>query len=555
MTDYNVFDQAKAPPAVSGQITAENAPETFQQVHQWLEYFGYLAHGVPVTAEDVTNALRAAQSMGGIECTGEYDEATRRLLGQERCGNPDRTTPAAGPYGPPKFILNNVVRGRLELTYGLCDLSSHFSEKDCRSAIKSAMFYWAAIAPFTFTESTGTEPVDILFRWGKGLHHLNCPYDFSTNTNAHAMHPKSSTSQTDINDSGCNGQIHFADDRVKDMSLDRMTHVAVHEIGHALGLSHSYAFRAMMCSSANLDLGLDDIAGIQAIYPPLQPKLLGAGQELYQLLPNGNIYQRLKSPRYGWTIVDYNRRNHQIVNSGTAVYLHHVVDGQVYKFTGKALSWQCIHNHPDTKSIAASGISLYQLKNDSSGQIWKYSGKNDVWAKLDHSLLSSMQITDIIASGDDSKSRVFARSQSGHVLRILEVSGKPLDVVVVWNSTSTTDQAIEIAFGDKSLYVRLASGEIRQLLDVDVDPTRYEWRLVDLNPQNENVACAGGCLFFRRSDNTLHRYLGQSHPDASQTSPIVTLIDSNVPNLSVTSLANGEIFVVRSEGQIWHLIC
>jgi hypothetical protein len=50
--------------------------------------------------------------------------------------------------------------------------------------------------------------------------------------------------------------------------------IAAHEFGHALGLGHSASTSATMypsvstCNMSNRSLDADDIAGVQALYPP-----------------------------------------------------------------------------------------------------------------------------------------------------------------------------------------------------------------------------------------------------------------------------------------------
>jgi matrix metalloproteinase-20 (enamelysin) len=63
--------------------------------------------------------------------------------------------------------------------------------------------------------------------------------------------------------SGCSGGFYIED-------------IAAHEFGHALGLGHSTALSATMypstsaCNANNRTLDADDIAGVQALYPPTQ---------------------------------------------------------------------------------------------------------------------------------------------------------------------------------------------------------------------------------------------------------------------------------------------
>jgi hypothetical protein len=65
--------------------------------------------------------------------------------------------------------------------------------------------------------------------------------------------------------SGCSGGFYIED-------------IAAHEFGHALGLGHSSASNATMlpsvssCNMRNRTLDADDIAGVQALYPPRNPQ-------------------------------------------------------------------------------------------------------------------------------------------------------------------------------------------------------------------------------------------------------------------------------------------
>src|SRR3954453_7794074 len=62
--------------------------------------------------------------------------------------------------------------------------------------------------------------------------------------------------------SGCSGGFYIED-------------IAAHEFGHALGLGHSAATGATMypsvssCATGNRTLDADDIAGVEALYPPV----------------------------------------------------------------------------------------------------------------------------------------------------------------------------------------------------------------------------------------------------------------------------------------------
>jgi predicted Zn-dependent protease len=93
-----------------------------------------------------------------------------------------------------------------------------------------------------------------------------CPFRFETNELAHAFYPKAGE---------LSGELHFnsAVKWTRDSSASGfdLPSVALHEIGHSLGLEHSPDSSSVMYAyfplgSLKRDLTPDDIAGIQAIY-------------------------------------------------------------------------------------------------------------------------------------------------------------------------------------------------------------------------------------------------------------------------------------------------
>ena len=93
----------------------------------------------------------------------------------------------------------------------------------------------------------------------EGSHGCKSSFDGVGGELAHAFYPR------------FGGNIHFdADERWGDTSGTKLLSVAVHEIGHSLGLSHSNIYNSVMYAiyrnRKTIALDDDDKAGIEAIY-------------------------------------------------------------------------------------------------------------------------------------------------------------------------------------------------------------------------------------------------------------------------------------------------
>ncbi|GBP77743.1 Matrix metalloproteinase-16 [Eumeta japonica] len=83
----------------------------------YLEKFGYLKVGRPEMAnlvhgdsvqeleDDFRIAIKTLQEFGGIEVTGEIDEATKELLKKKRCGRPDREVDLEDGHRKKRFAV------------------------------------------------------------------------------------------------------------------------------------------------------------------------------------------------------------------------------------------------------------------------------------------------------------------------------------------------------------------------------------------------------------------------------------------------------------------
>ncbi|KAJ8251098.1 hypothetical protein GJAV_G00217230 [Gymnothorax javanicus] len=253
----------------------------------WLTRYGYLLPpdprtGLLQTKEGIHKAIRQMQRFAGLNETGELDSATLFLMSTPRCSLPDIVgTADLRRKRKRRYALSGLQWDKTELTwvvenYPSPSISPSMRPELVMGILDYALRAWSNVSPlrFHFLPRQGGEGQqgDIRVLFARSFHEDGYPFDGKGGTLAHAFFPGGSELA---------GDVHFDDEETWSYirtpgdppSTDLFT-VAVHEFGHALGLSHSSSDASIMRpyyqgpvgDIASFRLPGDDRRGIQALY-------------------------------------------------------------------------------------------------------------------------------------------------------------------------------------------------------------------------------------------------------------------------------------------------
>ncbi|MFE2560124.1 matrixin family metalloprotease, partial [Streptomyces sp. NPDC059352] len=254
-------------PKISNVPTASVGEEVrgLERVQGFLTRFGYLADGynVNVVDDSTSRALQKFQEFNGLPTTGEFDAKTRATMTQPRCALPDL-------IGGVEFATTCAWDHR-NLTFAFEAGTSDAPGDEEFDAVRNALGTWSGSVTVTFTEVALDQDPDIVIGWrpandpdhnmiGGVLAHADFPPGCGVVTNGNRPKP-----------------VHF-DDTEHAWSIGAAADafdvetVALHELGHILGLGHSSTSGAVMLPTVSPNmtkraLTADDIDGVRSLYP------------------------------------------------------------------------------------------------------------------------------------------------------------------------------------------------------------------------------------------------------------------------------------------------
>ncbi|KAH6803325.1 hypothetical protein C2S51_034771 [Perilla frutescens var. frutescens] len=255
-----------------------NNIEGIYQLKAYLKEFGYLDQ-THVNDDDFDDTLESAiktyQENYHIKPTGTLDAVTISKMTSPRCGVPDiingtnymqhhkikhdSSSSDIHMVSHYTFFSGNLKwpSSKTLLTYNFLSNVPTFAIAPVARAFQK----WASATHFSFARAQDNQNADLTIGFYRGDHGDGTPFNGTGGTLAHAFPPTDGRFHYDADEPWSDGAVANTFD---------LETIALHEIGHLLGLNHSSVQEAIMYptfSPAEIkNLHPDDIQGIKVLY-------------------------------------------------------------------------------------------------------------------------------------------------------------------------------------------------------------------------------------------------------------------------------------------------
>ncbi|XP_067014615.2 matrix metalloproteinase-16 [Anabrus simplex] len=231
----------------------------------YLKENSYTGSAALMSQDTLVAALKDFQAFAGLNVTGELDNDTVKMMATPRCGVEDMDPNNDDTHVRTKrYDIHGSRWHSRNITYRVSKYSQRLTREQVDHEIARALQVWSNHTSLVFTKWPGGDAeVHIDIRFETGDHGDWDKFDGPSGTLAHAYFPL------------YGGDVHFDDDEDWRVGNDdggtNLFQIAVHELGHSLGLHHSEVAQAVMGPfyknySGSFDLHEDDIEGITYLY-------------------------------------------------------------------------------------------------------------------------------------------------------------------------------------------------------------------------------------------------------------------------------------------------
>ncbi|KAJ9562509.1 hypothetical protein OSB04_007669 [Centaurea solstitialis] len=213
--------------------------------------------------DELESAIKTYQKYYHLDATGTLDEATVSLMVKPRCGLPD-TEPdrhrSKSLHSVTRYQLwpNRPRWGTPDLTYAF---ASNYPKMHMPPVVRALSQWSSATSYFSFSQVNDFTSANIKLSFEKVDH--GDGYPFGPGVVAHGFRPR-------------DGRLHFNENATFSDGLHAVENaihlqtLAIHELGHVLGLDHSEYKNASMYAIIDpgdeRGLSSDDIQGMKDLY-------------------------------------------------------------------------------------------------------------------------------------------------------------------------------------------------------------------------------------------------------------------------------------------------